>query len=229
VPRLKARASKQTVAEFLAVINDPEYESKAADILGLYLNPPQHAAVFSVDKKTSIQALDRLDPVLPLSPGRPNATVLSTTDTAGFRCTRPWTPRPAASTGKLRLATAAVTSLPSSKKWRHCARPGSRFISFSTTLSAHKTQLVQTSSNGIRACSFTSPRPIPLGSTKASCGSPKSSAMSLPAVSLPRVTDLARELRRYINAYSANARPIRWKYSDPSRRLSTNEFTAIVH
>jgi transposase len=50
--------------------NDPEFERKAADIIGLYLNPPQHAAVFCVDEKTAIQALDRLDPVLPLSPGR---------------------------------------------------------------------------------------------------------------------------------------------------------------
>src|SRR5277367_795693 len=50
--------------------DDPEFETKAADILGLYLHPPQHAAVFCVDEKTAIQALDRLDPVLPLSPGR---------------------------------------------------------------------------------------------------------------------------------------------------------------
>src|SRR5687768_7476880 len=50
--------------------NDPEFESKAADIIGLYLNPPQHAAVFCVDEKTAIQALGRKDPVLPLSPGR---------------------------------------------------------------------------------------------------------------------------------------------------------------
>jgi transposase len=50
--------------------NDPEFEAKAADIIGLYLRPPQHAAVFCVDEKTAIQALDRLDPVLPLSPGR---------------------------------------------------------------------------------------------------------------------------------------------------------------
>ena len=50
--------------------DDPEFESKAADIIGLYLNPPRHAAVFCVDEKTAIQALDRLDPVLPLSPGR---------------------------------------------------------------------------------------------------------------------------------------------------------------
>ena len=50
--------------------NDPHFEEKAADIIGLYMNPPQHAAVFCVDEKTAIQALDRLDPVLPLSPGR---------------------------------------------------------------------------------------------------------------------------------------------------------------
>ena len=50
--------------------DDPNFESKAADIIGLYLNPPRHAAVFCVDEKTAIQALDRLDPVLPLSPGR---------------------------------------------------------------------------------------------------------------------------------------------------------------
>src|SRR5258705_6826363 len=50
--------------------NDPEFEAKAADVIGLYLNPPAHAAVFCVDEKTAIQALDRLDPVLPLSPGR---------------------------------------------------------------------------------------------------------------------------------------------------------------
>src|SRR5207253_6462145 len=50
--------------------DDPEFETKAADIIGLYVNPPQHAAVFCVDEKTAIQALDRLDPVLPLSPGR---------------------------------------------------------------------------------------------------------------------------------------------------------------
>src|SRR3982751_5425381 len=50
--------------------NDPQFEEKATDIIGLYLQPPQHAAVFCVDEKTAIQALDRLDPVLPLSPGR---------------------------------------------------------------------------------------------------------------------------------------------------------------
>ena len=52
------------------VSDDPEFEKKAADIIGLYLNPPTNAAVFCVDEKSAIQALDRLDPVLPMSPGR---------------------------------------------------------------------------------------------------------------------------------------------------------------
>jgi len=50
--------------------DDPCFEAKAAQIIGLYLRPPAHAAVFCVDEKSAIQALDRLDPVLPLSPGR---------------------------------------------------------------------------------------------------------------------------------------------------------------
>lgn len=50
--------------------DDPDFEQKAADIIGLYLNPPTNAAVFCVDEKSAIQALDRLDPVLPMSPGR---------------------------------------------------------------------------------------------------------------------------------------------------------------
>lgn len=43
------------------------------------------------------------------------------------------------------------------------------------------------------------------------------------------VSDLARKLRRYINAYSASARPIHWKYSDPERRIRSNEINATGH
>src|SRR6204780_2321118 len=50
--------------------DDPEFEKKAADIIGLYIEPPVNAAVFCVDEKSAIRALDRLGPVLPLSPGR---------------------------------------------------------------------------------------------------------------------------------------------------------------
>lgn len=71
VARVWARAGLQPhrFRRYMAS-TDPDFETKAADIIGLYLNPPRHAAVFAFDEKSAIQALDRLQPVLPLSPGR---------------------------------------------------------------------------------------------------------------------------------------------------------------
>jgi len=43
------------------------------------------------------------------------------------------------------------------------------------------------------------------------------------------VHDLARKIKRYLKAYSANAKPIQWKYSDPSRRVRSNELSATGH
>src|SRR5205814_444974 len=50
---------------------DPQAEEKIYDIAGLYLNPPTHAVVVSLDEKTQIQALNRTQPLLPLRPGLP--------------------------------------------------------------------------------------------------------------------------------------------------------------
>ena len=52
------------------VSNDPRFEEKLVDVVGLYLNPPARAVVFSFDEKTQCQALDRTQPSLPLRPGR---------------------------------------------------------------------------------------------------------------------------------------------------------------
>jgi len=52
------------------VSNDPHFEEKLRDVVGLYLNPPENAVIFCVDEKTSIQALDRTQPGLPLKKGR---------------------------------------------------------------------------------------------------------------------------------------------------------------
>jgi hypothetical protein len=71
--------------------DDPDFETKAADIIGLCLNPLQDAAVFCVDEKTAIQALDRFDPVLPLSPAAPNAMDSNTIGTEHSLCMRRWT------------------------------------------------------------------------------------------------------------------------------------------
>src|SRR5437879_11468984 len=49
---------------------DPLFIEKIRDIVGLYMNPPDHAVVFCVDEKSQIQALDRTQPLLPLRPGQ---------------------------------------------------------------------------------------------------------------------------------------------------------------
>jgi hypothetical protein len=50
--------------------NDPEFVEKFRDIVGLYVDPPAHAVVLSVDEKSQIQALDRTQPGLPMKKGR---------------------------------------------------------------------------------------------------------------------------------------------------------------
>lgn len=52
------------------ISNDPDFEAKLVDVVGLYLNPPARAVVFSYDEKTSCQALDRTQPSLPMTRGR---------------------------------------------------------------------------------------------------------------------------------------------------------------
>ena len=52
------------------VSNDPRFEEKLIDVVGLYLNPPEKALVLSADEKSQVQALDRTQPSLPIVPGR---------------------------------------------------------------------------------------------------------------------------------------------------------------
>jgi transposase len=52
------------------ISDDPDFESKLVDVVGLYMNPPERAVVFSFDEKTQVQALDRTQPSLPMKPGR---------------------------------------------------------------------------------------------------------------------------------------------------------------
>ena len=49
---------------------DPQFAAKLRDVVGLYVDPPAHAIVLSVDEKSQIQALDRTQPGLPMKPGR---------------------------------------------------------------------------------------------------------------------------------------------------------------
>ncbi len=68
------------------ISTDPEFGPKAADVVGLYLNPPENALVLAVDEKPSIQALERAQGYLRLPDARPSTdSVTATNDTAFCR------------------------------------------------------------------------------------------------------------------------------------------------
>ncbi|MEZ5352890.1 MAG: IS630 family transposase [Bryobacteraceae bacterium] len=200
--------------------NGPDFETKAADIIGLYLNPPQHAAVFCVDEKTAIQALDRLDPVLPLSPGR--------LERHGFEYYRHGTLSLFAAldvqTGKVQGKTAARHTSAEFVEFLEQivggCRPQQEIHVILDNLSAHKTKTV---------AAFLEQHPnVRLHFTPT-----YSSWLNQVEIWFARlereviargvfhsVADLARKLMRFIRAYSKVARPIKWKYNDPSRRIA---------
>jgi len=66
----RAHGLKPHLARTFKVSNDPEFAEKLETIVGLYVNPPEHAIVLCADEKSQIQALDRTQPGLPLKKGR---------------------------------------------------------------------------------------------------------------------------------------------------------------
>ena len=67
----RAFGLKPHVVHGFKISNDPLFIEKVRDIVGLYLNPPDHAVVFAVDEKPQVQALERAQPILPMDVGRP--------------------------------------------------------------------------------------------------------------------------------------------------------------
>ncbi len=168
------------------VSNDPEFETKAADVIGLYLNPPTHAAVFCVDEKTAIQALDRKDRMLPLAPGR--------AESHGFEYKRNGTLSLFAA---LNTATGEVLGMTAA---RHTSEqfvnflgdvvgtqpPGREIHVICDNVSNHKTELVEPSWLNTRTCGSTTRIPTRRGSTRSRTGSRASGATSSAAASSPR-------------------------------------------
>ena len=199
--------------------DDPDFEAKAADIIGLYLNPPQHAAVFCVDEKSAIQALDRLDPVLPLSPGR--------IERHGFEYYRHGTLSLFAAldvkSGKVHGKTAA----------RHTSEEFVEFLGqvvglcppdqeihiIVDNLSAHKTKKVSEflESYPTVKLHFTPTYSSWLNQVEIWFARIEREVSSRGVFT--SVKDLARKLMRYIRLYSETAKPFRWKYSDVTRRI----------
>lgn len=209
--------------------DDPDFETKAADIIGLYLDPPHHAAVFCVDEKTAIQALDRLDPVLPLSPGRAERhgfeyyrhgtlSLYAALDTKTGRVIGKTAPRHTSEEFVAFLAEVVST-----------CRARQEIHIILDNLSAHKTHLVRefVAAHPNLSLHFTPTYSSWLNQVELWFGKIERDVIARGVFT--SVKDLARKLRRYINAYSAHAKPIRWKYSDPTRRIRSNEVTATGH
>lgn len=66
----RAHGLKPHLNKTFKVSNDPQFQQKLEEIVGLYLHPPEHAIVLSLDEKSQIQALERTQPALPLKSGR---------------------------------------------------------------------------------------------------------------------------------------------------------------
>jgi transposase len=70
----RAHGLKPHLTRTFKLSRDPEFAEKLEDIVGLYLNPPEHALVLCADEKSQIQALDRTQPGLPMKKGRCGTT-----------------------------------------------------------------------------------------------------------------------------------------------------------
>jgi transposase len=229
VARVWARAGLRPhrVDRYMAS-NDPDFESKAADILGLYVNPPQHAAVFCVDEKTAIQALDRKDPVLPLSPGR--------VERHGFEYYRH---------GTLSLYAALNTKtgeVLGKAVPRHTSAEFVAFLSdllahaprrkeihvIADNLSAHKTQLVR---DFLKRHSRVHIHYTPTYSSWLNQVEIWFSKIERDVIArgvFTSVPDLRRKLMCYIRRYNDDAKPIKWAYRDPSIRITPGSKSGVT-
>ena len=201
--------------------DDPDFEKKATDVIGLYVNPPDHAAVFAVDEKTAIQALDRLDPVLPLSPGRAERhgfedhrhgtlSLLAALDTQSGAVIGQTVPRHT-SAAFVEFLGDLVTSPP----------PDREIHVIADNLSTHKTQAVRT---------FLLVHPnVHLHFTPTYSSWLNQVELWFAKIELDllargvftSVADLALEIRRYIRHYNKTAKPVRWSYRNPAHRITS--------
>jgi transposase len=201
--------------------DDPDFERKAADVIGLYVNPPQHAAIFAVDEKTAIQALDRLDPVLPLSPGRAERhgfeyyrhgtlSLFAALNTQTGEVVGQTAPRHT-SDAFVDFLTEVVTGAPRAKEIHVIL----------DNLSTHKTQAVRTFlvQHPKVQLHFTPTYSSWLNQIELWFS--KIERDLLARGIFTSVTDLARRIRSYIRQYNKRAKPIRWSYRNPSHRISS--------
>ena len=215
----RARLQPHRIERYM-MSNDPHFERKAADIIALYVNPPQHAAIFSVDEKSAIQALDRRDPVLPLSPGR--------AERHGFEYYRHGTVSLYAA---LNTKTGEVIGKTAD---RHTSE---EFVAFLTSvvatqprgreihviadnLSAHKTKRVEQFLTHHRNVHLHFTPTYSSWLNQVENWFSKIERDVINRGIFKSVKDLSRKIMNYIRHYNDTAKPMKWSYSDPTRRIT---------
>jgi transposase len=207
---------------------DPDFERKAKDILGLYLNPPEKAAVFCVDEKTAIQALDRTQPALPLRAGEPErhsveyvrhgtvsllAALEVRTGKVQSRCVQRHT-----SAEFVRFLDEAVVGR--RRKQMHLILDN---------LSAHKTAAVRAWLERHPQVQFhftptysswLNQVEIWLGMITRDC---------IRRGIFRSVPDLVTQILSYVRLYNRNAQPFRWTYRNPKRRIHVSPISVTQH
>ncbi len=223
----RARLQPHRVEHYM-MSNDPDFEKKAADVIGLYVKPPQHAVVFSVDEKSGIQALDRLDPVLPLSPGR--------AERHGFEYYRHGTLSLYAA---LNTKTGAILGRTAQ---RHTSQEFVAFLSdlvasqsrgreihiIADNFSAHKTKLVKQFLESHPKVKLHYTPTYASWLNQVELWFAKIERDVIARGIFTSVTDLKRKIMKYIRHYN-QSQPIKWKYSDPSNRIGTSNSAVTVH
>ena len=209
--------------------DDPDFETKAADVIGLYLKPPANAVVFSVDEKSHIQALDRLDPELPLSPGR--------AERHGFEYKRNGTLSLYAA---LNVATGHVDGMTAA---RHTSAAFLRFLDrlvatqparreihvIVDNLAAHKTKAVA-------AWLETHPR-VHLHYTPTYSSWLNQVELWFAKIERDMIArgiftstaDLRRKLMQYIRAHNKTCQPFEWAYANPTHRITAPRTSLTSH
>jgi len=207
--------------------DDPDFETKAADIIGLYMNPPAHAAVFCVDEKTAIQALDRLDPVLPLSPGR--------IERHGFEYYRH---------GTLSLYAAFNTRTGQVLGKTATRHTSAEFVAFLGELLAHQPRRkeVHVICDNLSAHKTKSVDEFLLNHPNVHLHYTPTYSSWLNQVEIwfskierdviargvfTSVTDLKRKLMRYIRYYNKSPKPVKWVHRNPTHRIATDSSVTV--
>ena len=199
--------------------DDPDFEVKAADVIGLYLAPPTNAVVFSVDEKTAIQALDRLDPVLPMSPGR--------AEKHGFEYKRNGTLSLYAA---LNVATGAVEGMTAA---HHTSAEFLRFLDrvvatqsprreihlIADNLSAHKTKAVGAWLDAHPRVTLHYTPTYSSWLNQVELWFAKIERDVIARGIFTSAADLRRKLMQYIRLHNKTCQPIQWAYSNPSHRI----------